>query len=188
MHNTTPTSTTWIRSLAHERGIGVIEVVIVMLLIAMIGGIAVQSLRGTKRSTASTKGRTLALSLSEGIEQFQRDHGGRLPGDPGTADWGRTWLSPVDASNGNKPYVRQSAIESLVDGGAALQNNAGRAARGNPTAAVVIQYRSDVSAGSYALVVKTRTGSTYKSICRVTNASGSRSAAFRARLGVTQPC
>lgn len=171
-----------------EIGIGLVEVVVALLIIGVIGAFAVQSLVGTKQHSSTSEGRTVARSLGEGIEQFKRDHGGRLPTAPGTADWGNGWHSPVDAANGNKPYLRGSSVESLTDGSAALQTAGGTVAPGGANAPVHIQYRTDTSAGFYALVVRARTSSGYEAQCRVSNAAGAGSATFLATLGTGQRC
>lgn len=188
MPRTSSTSSRHTSALAPERGIGLVEVIVVLLLIAIIGTIALASLHGTKRNAATTQGRTVARTLGEGIEQFARDRGGRVPGAPGGADWANGWRSPVDVANGNAPYVKATALEPLDSGTVALVAQSGRIAPGGDTAPARLQYRTDASSRFYAIVVSERNGTTYRPACYVSNATSDGGSAFLGTLGVTATC
>ena len=162
-----------------------------MLVIVMIlAGVGLVSLSSGHDRANTTKARSTARSLGEGVQQFQRDHGGRLPDAPGGADWDRQWRSPVDAANGNKPYVRSGSVEPLATGSVALEDNRGRT-RGTPQKnAARIRYLVDPAAGLFALVVRVPTGNSWRVECHVTNADGRDAAGrrFIARLGSGRSC
>lgn len=156
----------------------IVELALVMLIIAIIALIAVGSLRsGTARGSLA-QARTVARTLDEGVQQFQRDHGGRLPDAVGSADW--VGASPIDQANGDKPYVRASALEPLQSGSVLLEGAAlGAAGRG--AAPARIRYVLNAAGDSYAFVVDDmRTGNPE---CHVTSARGGSASGFLQGLG-----
>ncbi len=175
---------------ACEHGLGLVEVIVVLVIVGMLAGIGLVSLSSGHDRANLTKARSAARSLGEGIEQFQRDHGGRLPSAPGGRDWDRQWRSPVDSANGNKPYVRAGAVEPLATGAAALEDSRGRT-HGTPQRnAARIRYLVDPANGLYGLVVRTADGNRWRNECHVTNADGRDGAGrrFMSRLGGSRSC
>lgn len=70
-----------------ERGLSLVELLVVMLIIAIlmaIGFSSVNSARSTGRMLAAM---SAAESYGNAIDQFARDHRGRYPLGPGSADW-----------------------------------------------------------------------------------------------------
>lgn len=176
-----------------ERGFGLVEIIVVLVVLSIVGAVALHSLTGTKRNAAETRARTVARTLGEAVEQFRRDRGGRLPAAPGTAlgsaDWGGSWRSPVDVSNANRPYASAAALEGVGDRVVALENASGAVAPGGAGAPARLRYVVNQNAGFYAFVVRVRTGSSYTAKCYVTNATRTGSGtSFIAGLGASKPC
>lgn len=142
-----------------------IELIVVVLIILIIGAIAVSSVRSGTANGSLATGRTLARSIAEGVEQFQRDHGGRPPRAVTSADWSKG--SPVDVANGSRPYVRASAIEPLATGNGFVLLD-GTATAAPSRYAIAINYVHDQQAGLYALVVRDLVRG--RPECHVTNA------------------
>ncbi|MEO6866681.1 MAG: prepilin-type N-terminal cleavage/methylation domain-containing protein [Gaiellales bacterium] len=164
-----------------ERGFGIVEIIVVLLIIAIVGAIAFASVGNTRSNAATRTARAAAEALGEGVEQFQRDHGGRLPAQPGTvpagqaqSDWNAAWTSPVDASNRRgttpQPYVTAGSIQALTDRSAAVERSNGTVKEGLASTNVRIRYSANYTRGLYAFVVRSRKGTVWKSHCYATNA------------------
>lgn len=156
-----------------------IEVIVVVLIIAIIGAITALNVDRGRSKGHAAQGRATARALGEAVQQFQRDHGGRLPGAPGSADWGNAYLGPVDKANGNRPYARKSTLVAITDGVVGFQGGA------NPSAPVRLRYVADANAGQFGFVVSVRKGNAHVPSCYVTNASGG---GFINQLGAPGPC
>ncbi len=175
-HHTTSRACARVR---REAALGLVEVIIVLLIIAIIGAIAVMSTGSAKANGTAHVARATARTLAEAIEQFSRDHGGRLPGAPGTDDWtpqGATgaaaWQSPVDIANGRQPYVKGQAVQPLVEGQVALLAASGAAGGGAAQPAATIRYVPDATRGTFALDVQVRRGQQLVPLCHVSSAEG----------------
>lgn len=182
-----PTSTS-ARSHDSETAFSLVELLVVLVVVAIIGATATMALSGSKERGGAITGNSTARALGEGIEQFQRDHGGRLPTIPGTADWGGGWLSPVDLGNGDKPYVRTGAVEVLADHAVSLEDASGTTGP-NPSSTARIRYVVTAD-GLYALVVRTRNGVGFRARCYVSNADTrtTAGAAFITSTGAPREC
>jgi type II secretory pathway pseudopilin PulG len=169
-----------------EAGVGVLEIVVVLLIIGVLIGVGTMSMRGTQTRSNTAKARSVAIQLGEAIQQFQRDHGGRPPGQPGTVDWGNAWISPIDRGNGNRTYASQTALDALNGGGVSLERTNGTA---GPRASTTtrIRYFENAAANQYALVVYVRRDGAMRPICWTSNSSAADARAL-IRNVVTKTC
>ncbi|MCW2927686.1 MAG: hypothetical protein JWM86_1654 [Thermoleophilia bacterium] len=146
------------------------ELIVVVLIIMVIGGFGISSILGSRTRSTTTSARTVAVQLSEAASQFQRDHGGRVPGDLGTtagrADWDARMTSPVDRANGNRTYLKHGAVEALSDGRLSLEAQGGRVmSAGTPSAAGRIRYDADTVRNVFVVVAFARTSGTMRATC-----------------------
>lgn len=169
-----------------------VEIMVVLLIIAIIGGIAVGSLRGSRSSTSAVKARTIALSLSEAAGQFQRDHGGRVPGEPtgtGARDWNLAQRSPIDRSNGNSTYLKPGTIEALVSGEVSLESANGALVGGGAASSLGrVRYDADTARNVFVVVAYARRGDRLVPDCWVSTAARSSVAGMLRSHGVTAKC
>ncbi len=88
---------------ASEHGIGLVEVVVVLLLIAIISVVAFKSIFGARNTGGRTEVVAAATRYSDAVERFQQEHNRRLP-EIGTSTW---------------PTAKEGPVFSLEMGGAA---------------------------------------------------------------------
>ncbi len=164
------------------------------VIIVVIGAIAVRTSSSARAEGNTRLATTTARGLGEAIEQFQRDHGGRLPDAPGTSDWTpdgaeqgsiRAWQSPVDETNGNRPYANAGSMEALADGRIALRRSNGTSAPGTGDASATIRYVTDPANGQYALDVEVRKRGSMQPACYVSNATNG---SLITGLAAERPC
>src|SRR5688500_20281057 len=72
---------------SREDGVGLVEVVVTCMLLVVVLALVVPSFGPARTRSDEVRARAIAAQLADGIRQFQRDHGGRTPGHPGTQDW-----------------------------------------------------------------------------------------------------
>lgn len=169
-----------------EHAVTMVELIVVVLIVAVIVFAGLAALGGSKDTAQLSRARSAAVQLGEAVQQFQRDHGGRPPGQPGTADWGNGWVSPVDRGNGNRPYLSRRAVEAVSDGAVSIEGSAGATGPGaSPTAR--IRYLANPARNSYALVVYVRERGRLAPRCFISN-SASASLAGLLPSGVTRKC
>jgi type II secretory pathway pseudopilin PulG len=163
-----------------------VEVIVVLVIIGVMVGIATLSLRGSHARSNSSQARSVAQQLGESIQQFQRDHGGRPPGTPGTADWGGKYLAPVDQGNGDRSYASAASLDALNSGAVALETTSG-VARPGATKVARIRYYDNPATNLYALVVFIDRDGTLKPVCYVSNGAN---ASVQQLIGnvAGQPC
>lgn len=177
---------------ASEHGVTMVELLVVLLIIAVVAFAGLASMRGTQGQSQANRARAVAMQLGEAIQQFQRDHGGRPPGEPGAADWRWTdrqvnwWVSPVDRGNSNRPYASARALEALTDRAVSLERSDGTTHRGASTTAR-IRYVADRGRQVYVLVVLVNRSGRLAAECFVSNST---LAHVRHLLpkGLTRPC
>lgn len=153
-----------------------------LIIAAVVCGMAFMGMQGSKSNAHGARARAVALSLGEAIQQFQRDHGGRPPAQPGSVDWNAGWTSPIDRTNGDRPYVKTGSVEPLVAGAVAVANRRGATLAAGARAGSRIHYFDDPTRGRYALVVYVRRGTTWRAECFV---SGNQRADLQALIGST---
>lgn len=92
---------------AHQHAFTVVELLVVMLIIGIIGGIAYPAMRGWQASARRDGGVSAAREYARSIDSFARDHAGRPP-TLGAAEWTSAGVKrgPFDASTG-KRYLLQ---------------------------------------------------------------------------------
>jgi prepilin-type N-terminal cleavage/methylation domain-containing protein len=177
------------RRAPRESAFTLVEMLVVLVIAAILIGIGILSLRSSQDRGNTIQATTTAHAVGEGIEQFQRDHGGRLPTNPGTTDWNGGWLSPADEGNQQRPYVKKAALGPLTEGIVSLETSTG-ATGPNPARTARIRYLVDANLGLYALVVRTDRGDGMLARCSVSNADPqtSQGAGFLAQTGAARPC
>lgn len=70
-----------------ERGLTLVEIVVVLAIIGVLVGLGMQQIRGARGTGGSALARVTAHAYADAVEQFAVDHGGRAPNAPGSADW-----------------------------------------------------------------------------------------------------
>lgn len=155
-----------------EAGFSLLEIIVVLVIIGIMLAVGFASMRGSHARANSAKAKSVAIQLGEAIQQFQRDHGGRPPGQPGTVDWGNRWVSPVDRGNGNKPYVSGTSVDALATNAVSLETTAGAAGPG-ASAIARIRYYENPAANLYALVVYINRDGTRRPVCWVSGGDAS---------------
>ena len=154
-----------------ERAITLVEVLVVLLIIAIIGGIAVRSMGGQRSSGGAVKARVIALALSEAAAQFQRDHGGRVPGEPvgaGARDWDTSRRSPIDRSNGSAPYLKPSSSEALTTGAVSLESGSGALVGGGSASPIGrVRYDADTARNVFVVIAYAQSGGRLVPACWV---------------------
>lgn len=131
---------------SHERAIGLVEVLVVLLITGILIGLGVWSITSARSAGRTVGTMTAAHAYGDAIERFARDHRGRFPGAPGTADWpGGADARRGPAANvlGTKRYFLRSIPESVQDGSVAF-NGAGPA---------TLRYRQLNGGSGYELIV-----------------------------------
>lgn len=99
-----------------------IEVLIVMLIVGIVSVIGAIGFRGAGKSGYLRESQAVGREYYDAIQQFQRDHGGRLPAYPSTTDWLSTRIAdgPMDAQR--QPYIHSQLInQHVIDGTIELQ-------------------------------------------------------------------
>lgn len=98
-----------------------VELIVVMLIIAILATLATMSVgsaRGTGRMLSTM---AAAHAYGNAIDRFARDHHGRYPAGPGSADWPTTGShgagrGPAADVLGSMRYYLRSVPESVQDG------------------------------------------------------------------------
>lgn len=176
-----------------ESAVGLVEVIVVVLIILVLGTITVRTMSSARSDGDTAVAITTARTVGEAIDQFQGDHGGRLPGPPGSADWQPpnvtgssplAWRSPVDEANGRRPYARAAALEPILDGRIAVVRQDGTVAPGGAQSSARIRYLADPARGVFALDVSVRRNGELRPNCYVSSVEGTPSLPVEA----TRPC
>lgn len=141
-----------------ERAFTLVELIVALLIIAILLGLAITQLRGSKQTTYFKTASAVALTYSDAIEAYMADNGQRVP-RPGVAgEWPNVKQGPVDAlrlapGGGKRPYLR-SVPEPVSSG---LVRVFGSSGTGSPRATVTLQTPGGAASGTYRLVVSTTT-------------------------------
>jgi prepilin-type N-terminal cleavage/methylation domain-containing protein len=120
-----------------ERGVSLVEVVVVLLIVAILAGSILAGRNSTKRAGAVTAARAAGASYHDAIEAFMRDHGGRVPIWGDNNDWRDSALSgsgvpagsgaggqwgPINVSAVSKPYL-EKIPEGIASGRVVIVNS-----------------------------------------------------------------
>lgn len=140
-----------------ERGFGVVELVVVLLIIAIVLGLLITTFRGSKRTSSYKVAQAAASNYVDAIEAYMADNG-QTPPTVGSTAWPATPRSeflrgPVDAllrtPNGTaKPYLR--TVPEAVSSGRVDFLTTGAVPA--PNAQATITYSTTASA--YTLLVR----------------------------------
>ncbi len=90
-----------------------------MIIIAILAGIAMWSIRSSRNTGRYLAAVSAAQAYASGIEDFARDHHGRYPGVPGTPDWPGTRggeRGPAANVLGQQRYYLRAVPEPIQDG------------------------------------------------------------------------
>ena len=71
---------------ARESAFGLVEIMVVLLIIAIVSGIALMSVKGARTSGGRAEAVAAATRYGDAIERFQQEHGRRVP-TIGTPSW-----------------------------------------------------------------------------------------------------
>lgn len=74
-----PSTPSHARTRTHERGFGLIELIVVVLILTVIGAVLVTQLRGAKHSTFEKDTLVAAASYDQAFAAYLADHANRLP-------------------------------------------------------------------------------------------------------------
>jgi prepilin-type N-terminal cleavage/methylation domain-containing protein len=69
-----------------ERGLTLVEMMVVLVIVVVIMGLAMQSVRGSRNTGGTMEVRAVALRYADAVERFKADHGRRVP-QLGSATW-----------------------------------------------------------------------------------------------------
>jgi prepilin-type N-terminal cleavage/methylation domain-containing protein len=102
-----------------ERGLTLVEMMVVLVIVVVIMGLAMQSVRGSRNTGGTMEVRAVALRYADAVERFKADHGRRVP-QLGSATWptadaklGPRTVVNVGGSSTTKYYVKQPLPEIL---------------------------------------------------------------------------
>ncbi|MCW2955637.1 MAG: hypothetical protein JWO69_506 [Thermoleophilia bacterium] len=98
-----------------------IEILAVMAVVGILLAIGANMLQGARSAGRLTQAMSAADAYATAADQFARDHGGRYPGAPGSADW----PAGADAAKGPRSTVLGTAraqyylrsVPEVVQGG-----------------------------------------------------------------------
>lgn len=93
-----------------ERGVTLIELVVVMVIGLILAGAAIATYDGTEDTARRQEAIVAAHSLQKSVESFRRDREGRVPSRP--TDWPVAIKGPVDA-DASRPYLRSRFPEGI---------------------------------------------------------------------------
>lgn len=110
-----------------ERGFSLVELSVVLLIIAIVMGVAFISVRGARNSGYKAEVSASAIRFSDAVERFQQEHGRKLP-VIGTTDWPVAKKGPVHRLQiGSSPavvrrYMKQTPemLDRAMPGGATI--------------------------------------------------------------------
>jgi prepilin-type N-terminal cleavage/methylation domain-containing protein len=160
-----------------ERGLTIVEMLVVLLIIAILMAAMLYAFRGSKQTTYYKAAIAAAQSYSDGIEAFMADNG-QTPPRLGTTDWpnanrAKRVAGPVNsmlvdaATHQPKTYMRAGSLDAIQNGTVDFGTSKASAPA---TARAYITYQ--VVGSDYRLVVETLPSSGGKILqCVVTNAA-----------------
>lgn len=153
------------RARRSESGVTLLEMLVVLVIIAILIGLLVSNMGGSKDTASKAAGRQVARAYYETAVDFASDNGGAVP-RPGTTDWptSRPELGPVNFLNktAQQRYLR-NVPEAVTDGRARLVTTGG-GSTGSTGAPLRITY-TRTGAQSFEIVAALR-GTPF---CRLAN-------------------
>lgn len=119
-----------------EHAIGLVEIVVVLLIIAITLSIGFNAIRSARQAGTLNAAVSTAQEYANAADRFRRDHDGRYPGAPGSADWpsAERDKGPKASNNllGAQTYLKQ-VPEAVQSGTISIESS--------PTAAAWLEYR-----------------------------------------------
>ena len=101
---------------ARERAVTMMELLAVLVIVAILMALGVWAVGSARSSGEVTAGVAVANAYGNAIDQFARDHSGRFPDGPGSAEWPEAAAGPRDDSLGvDKGYLR-SVPQAVTSG------------------------------------------------------------------------
>jgi type II secretory pathway pseudopilin PulG len=158
-----------------ERGVGLVEVVVVLVIIAVTLGMVFSGRNSSQRAGSVTVGRAAAASYKDAIEAFRRDHGGRTPVWGSAADWpatppassgvtggsGGSW-GPLNQGARMRPYL-DVIPEAITDRRVVLVGGASSLTPMTVRARVVYDR---IDERRYRLILQRSDGDAWVAVCR----------------------
>lgn len=151
-----------------EHGIGLVEVIVVLLIIAILIGIMATGRQSSQRAGAISAARAAGASYHDAVQQFMRDHGGRTP--VWGSDWPNAARGPINAASRNRPYLDQ-APEAVNSGRVLVTSGTGGGAATGDVRSRVAYVR--VGARGYRLLVQRVSGAGWTTACEYGTEGGS---------------
>ena len=93
-----------------------IELIVVMLIVGVLLTLAFGTIRSSRSGGRSLTAIATAHAYGDAIDQFAREHRGRYPTGPGTADWRIAERGPTADVLGELRYYMRQRPEPVQDG------------------------------------------------------------------------
>lgn len=140
-----------------ERGFTLVEMIIILCIIAVLLPIGLISMRTSRDNGKTMSAVAVAQVYADGIDRFAREHSGRYPQPPGSADWSGSTGStckkgaptiacgPMSDVLGDLKFYVRKVPETIQDRSVLI----GSTSPSLPS----LSYQVDANAASYAIVV-----------------------------------
>jgi type II secretory pathway pseudopilin PulG len=99
-----------------EGGIGLVEVLVALCIIGILMAVSIYSIHGARKSGRYLAAVAVAHAYANAADMFARDHDGRYPAAPGSADWPNAVRGPVAQQLGTMNRYLRSVPESVQSG------------------------------------------------------------------------
>lgn len=101
----------------NDSGFTLLEVIIVVVIVGILLGIFMVTMGSGRRAGAHSQAVAVAKTYQGAVEQFQSDHGGRVPKSVGDSeDWPVAEEGPVLTWGSEKhPYLKNGPPEAVTD-------------------------------------------------------------------------
>ena len=139
-----------------EAGIGLVEILVVMAIIAIVSTFAIMGIRGARESGGRTEAVAAATRYGDAVDRFQQEHARRLP-VLGSASWPVAKAGPIyvlqvgSTAVKQRPYLKKGVPEVMdkqAPAGAVLLPAPGGKCPTVPTDGGALVYRTGPAAAN----------------------------------------